>query len=165
MEGFFQDSPVLVLNEMRDLLLEAGFWARGLEGSSSLTEPSFSCVCARTCSCKWLRLSGLCSFFLVAARLLLLLWPWEGKESVYMHSTDSKIHTVTPVKQPELLSWFMRKWVSFVFIWEMSSGMSEFHFPLHFSEVTLVSRRWYFNIFYTLEAFYVSSITRVIFHC
>lgn len=43
MKVLFQDSPVLVLNTIKDLLLEAGFWARGTLQSDRTQ--FFLCLC------------------------------------------------------------------------------------------------------------------------
>lgn len=164
MEVSPQDCCVLVLSTIRDLLLGAGFWARGVEGSFSLTEPSFSCVSVRTCSCRWYTFLDCTASFQFQQGCYYSCDPGKARRvfvyafhrfkdphgnSSLIASTSFMIH-----EKNEFLLFSFRKCpmecLNFIF------------FPI-FSEVTLISRRWYFTIFYMLEAFYVSSITRVIF--
>jgi len=80
MEVSLQDAHVLVLSIIMDLLLETGFWAKGARTIlQSDRAQFFLCICENfLCFCNHLPvrvicLSGLYSFFLVSARLLLLL--------------------------------------------------------------------------------------------
>lgn len=101
MKVLFQDSSVLVLNKIKDLLLEAGFGARGTLQSDRTQ--FFLCLC-KNLLMQVISPSRIVQLLSGCSKAVVTFVTLKGKERIYMHSTDSRIHTVTAVKQPELLS-------------------------------------------------------------
>lgn len=159
-----QNCSVLVLNKIRNLLLKACVWARGREGPFSLSEHSFLCF-STNLTMQLIHLSGLYSFFSSFGKTVVTPMTLERQgECLYAfhrfkdpHSNSSLIARISFMiheKNESLLFSFGKcpmECLNLIF------------FSTIFSEVTLIPRRWYFTIFYTLKAFYVSFVIRLIF--